>query len=86
MSLHPRLCLSAALLSATLAVAAEEAAPPAVPLENLGLVYQNDDNPVVQEAWLLGRYHGQWHWADGSNGEDDGYEDRRYRMGGQARM
>jgi len=86
MSLRPRLCLTAALLSATLAVTAEEAAPPAVPLENLGLVYQNDDNPIVQEAWLLGRYHGQWRWADGSDGEDDGYEDRRYRMGGQARM
>lgn len=54
--------------------------------EHLGRVYANEDNPIVQEAWLLGRYHGQWHWADGSAGEDDDYEDRRYRMGGQIRM
>jgi phosphate-selective porin OprO/OprP len=54
--------------------------------EHLGRVYANEDNPIVQEAWLLGRYHGQWHWSDGSSGEDDGYEDRRYRMGGQIRM
>jgi len=88
MSLHPRprLLLPAALLSTTLAVNADEIAPPAVPLENLGLVYQSTSNPIVQEAWLLGRYHGQWHWADGSTGESDDYEGRRYRMGGQARM
>ncbi|MBM4228295.1 MAG: hypothetical protein FJ164_11185 [Gammaproteobacteria bacterium] len=54
--------------------------------EHLGRVYANDANPVIQEAWLLGRYHGQWHWADGSAGEDDDYEGRRYRMGGQARL
>ena len=54
--------------------------------EHLGRIYANESNPVIQEAWLLGRYHGQWHWADGSAGEDDGYEDRRYRMGGQARL
>lgn len=54
--------------------------------EHLGRVYANDANPIVQEAWLLGRYHGQWHWADGSAGENDEYEDRRHRIGGQARL
>lgn len=54
--------------------------------QDLGLAYRNPDNPLVQEAWLLGRYHGQYHWTDASTGEDEGYEDRRFRLGGQARL
>lgn len=27
-------------------------------LANLGRLYQNDDHPVMQELWFLGRYHG----------------------------
>jgi hypothetical protein len=54
--------------------------------QDLGLVYRNPQNPTVQEVWILGRYHGQWHWTDADTGEDDGYEDRRFRIGGQARL
>jgi phosphate-selective porin OprO/OprP len=52
----------------------------------LGLIYRNPNNPVMQEAWILGRYHGQYHWTDATTGEEDGYEDRRFRFGGQARF
>jgi hypothetical protein len=55
-------------------------------LENLGRIYHNENNPVLQTFWLLGRYHGQYHWANGSNGENDGYETRRFRLGTQIHM
>ncbi|MBX3462265.1 MAG: hypothetical protein KF830_03770 [Planctomycetes bacterium] len=59
---------------------------PEGPLENLGLLYRSNTDPVLNELWFLGRYHGQYHWADGSNGDDEGYETRRFRIGGQARF
>jgi phosphate-selective porin OprO/OprP len=55
-------------------------------LENLGRVYKNDSDEVLQELWLLGRFHGQYHWTEASTGSDTGYETRRFRLGGQARM
>lgn len=55
-------------------------------LENLGRVYKNDDNKVLQELWFLGRFHGQYHWTEASTGSDTGYETRRFRLGGQAKM
>jgi len=55
-------------------------------LENLGRLHHEPDHPWVQEAWFLGRYHGQYHWADGSAGADQGWEDRRFRLGGQAQL
>jgi len=55
-------------------------------LENLGLLYKDETNPLLQEFWLLGRYHGQYHDADGSRGEDSAWEDRRARFGFQARL
>jgi phosphate-selective porin OprO/OprP len=54
--------------------------------ENLGRVYKDDTNDTVQEVWLLGRYHGQYHWTEASTGEDDGYESRRTRLGAQAKL
>ena len=54
--------------------------------ENLGRLYQNDSNPVLQELWLLGRYHGQYHWSDGPSGRDEGFETRRHRVGIQTRL
>jgi len=54
--------------------------------ENLGRLYQSDSNPILQEFWLLGRYHGQYHWSDGSAGESEAYETRRHRLGFQARL
>ncbi len=55
-------------------------------LENLGLLYRDKKNPVLQEFWLLGRYHGQYHDAEGSQGENEAWEDRRARFGFQAQM
>ena len=55
-------------------------------LDNLGRVYKNDQNEVLQELWLLGRYHGQHHWTEASTGEDDAYETRRFRLGTQAKL
>jgi hypothetical protein len=55
-------------------------------LENLGLLYRSDTDPVLQELWFLGRFHGQYHWSEGSNGSNEDYETRRFRIGGQARV
>jgi phosphate-selective porin OprO/OprP len=55
-------------------------------LENWGRLYRDNDNPVLQEFWLLGRYHGQYHDADGNVGDNDGWENRRFRIGSQARL
>ncbi|MEQ1852939.1 MAG: hypothetical protein ABMA01_15275, partial [Chthoniobacteraceae bacterium] len=55
-------------------------------LENLGRIYHNKDNPILQTFWLLGRYHGQYHWGRGSAANDDGYESRRIRLGMQVHM
>jgi hypothetical protein len=55
-------------------------------LENLGLLYRSESDPVLQELWFLGRFHGQYHWSDGSNGSNEDYETRRFRIGGQTRV
>lgn len=47
----------------------------------LATLYKNKDNPVIQELKLRGRYHGQYHWTDSDQGDDDGWEDRRSRLG-----
>lgn len=50
-------------------------------------MYQDKNNPVVQEFWLLGRYHAQQHWIDGSNGRyEESLENRRLRMGFQGKF
>jgi len=54
--------------------------------DNLGRLYKNDDNDILQELWVLGRYHGQYHWAEGSAGKNEAYETRRFRVGGQAKL
>ncbi|MBK8094710.1 MAG: hypothetical protein IPK32_22755 [Verrucomicrobiaceae bacterium] len=56
-------------------------------LENLGRIYQNKENPIMQEFWLLGRYHGQQHWSDSSNGQyEEAFESRRLRLGFQGKF
>lgn len=72
---------------------AEEPEPPArrhVSLvertENLGRLYSSDTNPFVQELWFLGRYHGQYYEANGTDAQDEDWEHRRFRIGGQARL
>ena len=54
--------------------------------EHLGRVYKNDKDDVLQEFWLLGRYHGQYHWTEANVGESDYYETRRFRLGAQAKL
>lgn len=73
--------------------AANAAIAPAAPatlgeqLENLGRIYHDKNNPVVQEFWLLGRYHVQQHWIDGNNGQyEESLENRRLRMGFQGKF
>ena len=76
------------VLQITCAAARAASAPttPTEPLLDLGLLYRSDTNRFVQEVWTLGRYHGQYWNTEGSAGADDGYEDRRFRLGGQVRM
>jgi phosphate-selective porin OprO and OprP len=70
----------------TILRAEDKTATLAEQLENLGLLYKDKKNPVMQEFWLLGRYHGHYHDTDGSNGEDEGWEDRRVRFGFQTEL
>lgn len=55
-------------------------------LDDLGRISLETEPAWLDELWLLGRYHGQYHWSDGSLGEDQGYETRRARFGFQARL
>lgn len=48
---------------------------------SLATLYQNKDNPYIQEIKLRGRYHGQYHWLESSQGDEDSWEDRRSRIG-----
>lgn len=73
----------ALLLAGTPAEAKEQKGEP---YPTLGRLYRDDANPLLQEFWVLGRYHGQYHWAKGSDGKSEAYEDRRFRLGFQARM
>jgi len=55
-------------------------------LEQLGRIYKNDKEDILQELWLLGRYQGQYHWTEATTGEDESYETRRFRLGSQAKL
>lgn len=67
-----------------------QAAPPRPsarePLQDLGLIQRGSSDALVQELWLLGRYHGQLHRSDGDEGSHDDWENRRFRVGAQARL
>ncbi len=52
----------------------------------LATLYKNDGNPFIQEFKFRGRYHGQYHWLDSDQGDDDGWEDRRSRFGFDAKL
>lgn len=56
------------------------------PLPNLGLLHRDENAPVLHELWVLGRYHGQYYWADGSDGDAEGWDNRRFRLGTQMRL
>ncbi|MFK5920824.1 MAG: porin [Verrucomicrobiota bacterium] len=40
-------------------------------------------NPYVQTVKIIGRYNGQYHYIDSNRGNDDGWENRRIRLGAQ---
>lgn len=50
-------------------------------LWSLATLYKDKDNPYIQEIKLRGRYQGQYHWLDSSQGDGDAWEDRRSRIG-----
>ena len=53
---------------------------------DLATLYKNDANPIIEEFKLRGRYHGQYHWLDSSQGDEHSWEDRRSRFGFDARL
>ena len=55
-------------------------------LWGLATLYKNDANPLIQEFKLRGRYHGQYHWLDSDQGDDDDWENRRSRFGFDAKL
>lgn len=52
----------------------------------LATLYKNDANPWLQEFKLRGRYHGQYHWLDSNQGDTSDWENRRSRIGFDAKL
>jgi len=74
------------LLGSSVAHADDGATPRwADTLKNMGKVYSNEDNPVIQKVKVFGRAHGQWNYSDGESAGDsfngNGEELRRLRLG-----
>jgi hypothetical protein len=55
-------------------------------LWSLATLYQNNNNPILEEFKLRGRYQGQYHWLESDQGQDDSWEDRRSRFGFDAKL
>ncbi len=55
-------------------------------LWDLATLYKDDQNPILQEFKLRGRYQGQYHVVDGDQDTEDDWEDRRSRFGFDAKM
>ena len=49
-------------------------------------LFKDDANPILQEFKLRGRYQGQFHSADADQGGDSDWEDRRVRLGFDAKL
>jgi phosphate-selective porin OprO and OprP len=49
-------------------------------------LYKNESNPVLQEFKLRGRYQGQYWDVDADNGSRSDWEDRRSRLGFDAKL
>ena len=52
----------------------------------LATLYKDDSNPFIQEFKLRGRYHGQYHWLESDQGDEDDWENRRSRFGFDAKL
>lgn len=53
---------------------------------DLATLYKNDANPFIQLFKLRGRYHGTQYWLDSDQGEESDWENRRARLGIQAKF
>ncbi len=49
-------------------------------------LYEDKDHPVLQELRITGRYHGQSHWSESDTTSGEGWEDRRFRLGMEAKL
>jgi len=47
-------------------------------------LYEDEDNSILQEFSLLGRYHGQYSSVNAAQGNADGWENRRFYAGAEA--
>lgn len=94
---HTRALIASAIVAAGSAVAGPAPAPVAptgkAPIEapkdkdwceslwDYATLYKNDNNAVIQEIALTGRYHGQFALIDSDGGDADGWDNRRFRTG-----
>lgn len=56
------------------------------PWKKWATLYKNDQNPILQEFKLRGRYQGQQHWLDSNQGDAQDWENRRSRLGFDATL
>lgn len=52
----------------------------------LATLYKDEHNPILQEFKLRGRYQGQYHDVDADAGDASSWEDRRSRLGFDAKL
>ena len=62
------------------------------PLEEMALccrvfdppaLYKNEENPYIQQFAITHRYQGQYYSTDANTGQDDDWENRRWRLGAE---
>lgn len=59
---------------------------PCEDLWGLATLYKNDANPFIQEFALTGRYQAQFAMVDGDHGDEEGWDNRRTRLGFRAKV
>ena len=72
-----------------LGIPAANAQIPTEALDNiwsLATLYKDESNPILQEFKLRGRYHGQYGDVDADQGSQSDWEDRRSRLGFDAKL
>ncbi len=77
---------SLAAMTPIRSIRAESEADAFESLWNHAMLYKNDSNPVLQEFKLRGRYQGQYWDVDADQGSGSDWEDRRSRMGFDAKL
>ncbi len=73
--------LLAACLISSIFPAELEAQELLASLWELPQLYENKDNAIVQKFDLIGRYHGQYWWADSEGNKEQDWENRRMYLG-----